>query len=341
MDRTIIATGVLLAGVLAAKPVLAQDLVAQDHVFTVDRPDGHAPSGIKSDFLLPKGGIYVGYRYFADKYSGSVVGTDAVTTNDVLNVYTVAPVTHNSWTGELDVRYGVTNWVTAELSVPWTRNQMVQTTATSLLNSSSQYIGDVRLRGLFDLLEEDEYRLSVTVGGSAPTGPIGRRGTAFTGNNQILPFNMQGGSGSWDALVGGTFLAQNETSSVGAQINAVVRFMDNKQDYRLGDEFEFSAWGAINISEWVSVSMRALYQHWAAVSGTDARTDGAIDPLSNPTTTGGERVFIPFGINLYLREGRAAGHRLSLEFYYPVFEDLNGPHFSAGQTLVISWQALF
>jgi hypothetical protein len=46
-------------------------------------------------------------------------------------------------------------------------------------------------------------------------------------------------------------------------------------------------------------------------------------------------------MNLYLRDGRAAGHRLSIEFYYPVHEDLNGPQMSVDRSLIISWQTTF
>jgi hypothetical protein len=63
--------------------------------------------------------------------------------------------------------------------------------------------------------------------------------------------------------------------------------------------------------------------------------------MAKPFAQGGERVVIPFGINLYLREGAAAGHRPSIEFYYAVHEDLNGPQMSIDRSLVVSWQTVF
>ena len=166
-------------------------------------------------------------------------------------------------------------------------------------------------------------------------------GLTATGIQGVLPYTMQGGSGSPDVLAGGTFQVQNEVASVGAQIDAVIRVVDNTWGYRLGDEFDFTVWGAYNFSDWVSFSVRGIFEHQAAVDGFDARTDGAADPLANPFAQGGERVLVPIGMNLYFREGRAAGQRLSIEFYYPVHEDLNGPQMSVDRTLVISWQAVF
>ena len=335
MVRKIVATGVLLTGLLVAMPLLAQD-----YVWTTDRPDGHAPAGVKADFTLPAGALYFGYRYSAEKFRGTLIGTTEVTSDEVRDFFTSAPLTHDQWTGELDVRFGL-GVATVEFSVPWVRNQMLNETDTGFFESSSEFIGDLSFRGLFDLLERDQYRLSVTLGATVPTGKVSKRGTTATLVRGVLPFTMQGGSGSPDILAGGTFLVQNEVASVGAQVNSVIRVKNNNKGYRLGDEFSFSVWGAYSITDWVSFSLRGIFENQSDVSGSDPRTDGAADPLANPFAQGGERVLVPLGINLYLRNGTAAGHRLSLEFYYPVHEDLNGPQMSAHRTLVASWQTVF
>ena len=86
--------------------------------------------------------------------------------------------------------------------------------------------------------------------------------------------------------------------------------------------------------------MGGFWEQWTRSEGSESRTNGAEDPLANSFAQGGERIVIPFGINLYLREGNAAGHRLSIEYYATVHEDLNGPQPSMERTLVISWQTL-
>ena len=166
-------------------------------------------------------------------------------------------------------------------------------------------------------------------------------GLTASGVQGVLPYTMQGGSGTPDILVGGTFQVQNEVASMGAQINSVIHIMHNNRRYRLGDAYDITVWGAYNVTDWVSFSLRGLFEHQGDIKGSDSRMDGSVDPLANPFAQGGERVLIPFGVNLYLREGRAAGNRLSIEYYYPVHEDLNGPQMSVDQTLVISWQTVF
>ena len=225
--------------------------------------------------------------------------------------------------------------------MPWVRNEILNETATGFFDSQSEFIGDISLRGLFDILERDEYRLNLTLGATVPTGKISKRGTTATLTRGVLPFAMQGGSGSPDILASGTFQVQNDIASIGAQINSVIRFKNNNKGYRLGDQFSFSVWGAYNLSDWVSVSLRGLFENQSDVAGSDPRTDGSVDPLANPFAQGGERVTVPIGLNLYFRDGVAAGHRISVEFYYPVHEDLNGPQMSAHRTLVASWQTSF
>ena len=335
MHRTIVSTGVLLTFLMVATPGQAQR-----HQWSVNRPDGHAPAGVKADFTLPKGQIYVGYRYFEETFRGTLVGTDAVTSEDVLDFFTVATPTYDRTIHELEIRYGLTDWGTVQASVPYIRNQVLKETNALFFETSSDVLGDVSIRGLFDLLEMDEYRLTLTLGGTVPTGKLRKRGPTVTDNRGVLPFTMQGGSGTPDILVGGTFQVQNDKSSVGAQFNSVIRFMDNAFDYRLGNRYDFSVWGAYNISDWVSFSARGFFEHWGSIEGNDPQTNGAEDPLANPFAQGGERVVIPFGINIFLREGRATGHRLSLEYYYLVHEDLNGPQISMERTLVVSWQIL-
>ena len=337
MIRKTAYASLLLASALTASPTLAQTPTR----WTSERPDGHAPAGVMSDFLILNRDLYVGVRFYNEKFRGTKLGTEDISSDEILNFFSVAPLALDKKTVELDLRLGLFGWVTAEVSMPIFQAKMLNTTSTSLFETTSETYGDVAIRGLFDLLEMDQYRLSLTLGGTIPTGKLRKRDVGASGVREILPYAMQGGSGTYDILAGLTFLTQNEVSSVGAQFNSVIRVMDNWRDYRLGNEFSFSVWGAYNLSDWVSVSMRGLFETWGDVSGSDPGTDGTIDPSANSFAQGGERVQIPFGISFFLREGPAEGHRLLLEWYYPVHEDLNGPQLSTESSLVVSWQTFF
>ena len=337
MVRKTASAGVLLACLLTTAPALAQDITP----WTSDRPDGHAPAGVLVDFLLPKGGTYFSVRLYQEQFRGTRVGTQPFFFDDVLDFFSVAPLSLDKEIAEVEFRWGVANWLTLAWSMPGARAEMFSATDAVFFETTSETIGDIKIRGLVDLLAMDDYRMSLTLGGTIPTGQTSRSGaTPFTPSG-TLPFAMQGGSGTYDLLAGMTFLTQNDLASLGAQFNSVIRMFTNSRGYRLGDEFEFSVWGGYQLNDWVSLSMRGLYQTWGDVTGSDPGTDGTIDPGANSFAQGGERIFLPFGINLMFREGPIAGNRLSLEWYYPIHQELHGPQLSAHRTLVMSWQYHF
>ena len=336
MVRKTAFANVLLACLLTRAPVLAQT-----PRWTPERPDGHAPAGVMAEFLILNRDLYVGVRYYQEKFSSTILGTEPISPDEVLGFFAVAPLSLDKQTAELDLRLGLFSFVTLQASMPFTQAERLSATDAVFFETSSRTYGDVSVRGLFDILEMDLYRMSLNLGATIPTGKITKRDATPFAADEILPYAMQGGSGTPDVLADLTFLVQNDVASVGAQIKTVTRVVDNFRGYRLGNEYSFSVWGAHNISDWVSVSMRGLYERRGDVTGSDPGTDGMIDPGANSFAQGGERVQIPFGVNLFLRNGPLNGHRLLVEWYYTVYEDLNGPQLSTERTLVFSWQTSF
>ena len=336
MVRKTAFTSVLLACLLTTAPILAQTAS-----WTAERPDGHAPAGVMAEFLILDRDLYVGVRYYQEKFTGTSLGTEPISSDDVLDFFTVAPLSFDKQTAEVDLRLGLFSFVTLQASMPISQAERLSATDAVFFETSSRTYGDVSIRGLFNVLEMNEYRMSLNLGATIPTGRINKQDATPFATSETLPYAMQGGSGTPDILAGLTFLVQNEVASTGAQINTVTRVVDNRRGYRLGDELSISVWGAHNLSDWVSVSVRALYGKWGDVTGSEPGTDGAIDPGANSFAQGGERLQIPFGVNLFLREGPFGGHRLSLEWYYPVHQDLNGPQLATDRTLVVSWQTFF
>ena len=336
MVRKTASAGVLLACVLTTAPASAQ---TSD--WTSERPDGHAPAGVMADFTVLNRDLYAGVRLYDERFRGTRLGTETISSDEILDFFSVAPLTQDKTTAEVELRLGLFGFVTLEGSLPFMRSEMLNTDGTVFYETFSEAMGDVSVRGLFNVLEMDEYRLSLTLGGTIPTGKLKKRDTTPFAVREILPYSMQTGSGTYDILAGMTFLTQNEEASVGAQVNGVVRVMDNSRGYRLGNRFSLSVWGAHNLSDWVSVSLRGLFETWGDVSGFDPGTDGAFDPSANSFAQGGERVQIPIGVSFFLRQGAFTRHRLLLEWYYPVHQDLNGPQLSTDRTIVASWQTFF
>ena len=338
MARKIASAGLVVASLLAAMPAQAQR-----PQWTVDRPDGHAPVGVKGDYTLTKGDLYVGYRYYREDFEGTLVGTTPFFAEDILDFFAVAPLTLDREIHELELRFGLTDNVTLMAYMPFVQSAMLSATEEVFFDTDSDDIGDLRVSWLFDLFEVDEYRMLASLGTSVPLGETADRDvTPFSGTGtDVLPFSMQSGSGSWEVTGGLTFLKQNEIGTFGAQANTVLRVADNDRGYRLGDRFDLSFWAAYNTSDWLGLSVRGLFETWGDVQGFEPGTDGVSDPSANPFTQGGQRWWIPFGVSLYFQQGVAVGHRVSFEWYYPVHEGLNGPQLSVAQKIVASWQLVF
>ncbi len=339
MARKIVSACAVVASLLAVTPALAQT-----PVWSADRPDAHAPVGVMADYTLEKGEVYIGYRYYQEDFEGTLVGTTPFFANDVLDFFSVAPLSLDSESHELELRWGLSDNFTVSVSMPFVINNMLSLTENDeFFQTTSNGIGDLSVRFLIYLFEIDQYRMHVLLGATAPTGEnLVRDQTPSSGTGEdVLPFPMQTGTGHPDILGGLTFITQNDVASVGAQANIAIRSVNNDSGYRLGDRFEFTAWGAYKFNDWLSVSARALYETVGETEGVEPLTDGIEDPSANPFAQGGERVYIPFGVNLYFRDGLVKGHRIAFEWYYPVHEDLNGPQLSADQTLVASWQIVF
>jgi len=77
--------------------------------------------------------------------------------------------------------------------------------------------------------------------------------------------------------------------------------------------------------------------------GAHFPTGSISDQAETPLAGGATQIlpFPPFGLNLYFQDGLADGSRLSVEYYYPVHEDLNGPQLSASSSVIASWQMVF
>ena len=136
MVRKTAYAGVLLASVLATAPALAQTAR-----WTSERPDGHAPAGVMSDFLILNRDLYVGVRYYQEQFRGTSQGTQPILSDDVLDRFTVAPLTLDREVAELDLRLGLFSFVTLEASMPVTRASRAQHNRRALLRDLFQDLG--------------------------------------------------------------------------------------------------------------------------------------------------------------------------------------------------------
>ena len=203
----------------------------------------------------------------------------------------------------------------------------------------SSGIGDLKLSALISLLRTHDAALLINAELSVPTGSIEVEGT-----NGLLPYPMQLGSGSFELMPGVTFTTTLGNWSLGGQARVGLPLNKNSRGYRLGHSAISTFWGARRLNDWVSVSLRALFENWGNIEGSDHALNPAIAPTMDPRLRGGTRGSLLAGSNLIFPDrlgGPLAGQRFAFEVRIPVYQHLDGPQLELDWSVVGGWQYAF
>jgi hypothetical protein len=153
---------------------------------------------------------------------------------------------------------------------------------------------------------------------------------------------MQLGSGTWDPIVGATWLGQSPRWSWGLQSLATLRTGENDRGYTLGDRVDSTGWMARRLGSSWSVSGRLAWSDWENIDGADPELAGAVAmrmvPTAFPNLRGGSRFDGGFGLNYEVMQGRAKGLRFAGELLVPLSQNLDGPQLETDRQLVLGVQ---
>jgi len=204
--------------------------------------------------------------------------------------------------------------------------------------------GDASVAALVGIKRTGPVRVHLNAGLSIPTGSIEQTGVTpmSMGNAVQMPYPMQLGSGTWDALPGVTILGMGERASWGLQGRATFRMGRNARDYAKGAETDATAWFAVRPSDRISLSARLLLRARDPYTGHDvAYANPEMVPTVNEQLQGGTRLDIPVGFNYYFTDGALQGHRIAAEWHVPVYQNLHGPQLETDWVLTVGWQKSF
>ncbi len=193
----------------------------------------------------------VGYSFMAMGMDGNLDGTSGRGKDDIFaQGFMVAPTEMYMEMHMLNVMYGVTDDLTLMLMIPYHRKSMDHIRMDGVkFTTRTRGVGDIGLSGLYSLYRDDTHRLIGIAGLSFPSGSIDETDTLpgmMMGPDSIqrLPYPMQLGSGTWDFKLGATYLGQVPNWTWGAHSSGLIHAGENKHDYRLGNTYEVTSWGA-------------------------------------------------------------------------------------------------
>ena len=106
--------------------------------------------------------------------------------------------------------------------------------------------------------------------------------------------------------------------------------------YVLGDEIQVSAWGGIEMTDWLAATLRGLYARQGRIHGHFDRPSSLRTPGDRPTNAGGRLFDLGIGLEFSVPRGSFEGVQLSVEWLQPLAEDWNGYQLERTGTLAAS-----
>ncbi len=317
---------------------------------SIPLPDSHAPLGVMGDHRHNEGEWMLSYRYGAMNMKGNRRGTDSVPTSDVLSQFMMAPEKMTMDMHMFGAMYGYSDDVTVMAMIPYIEKDMtIVNRIGARFKTSSSGFGDLKLTALYKLYDKvasskpvrDSEKVHLNLGLSLPTGSTNERDDTPMVANQKLPYPMQLGSGTYDPILGITYVRHLNDWSWGGQAAATFRTGENDENYRLGHEYNMTAWGAKKLNNTVSISARLDGKKWSDIEGADADLNPMMTPTARTDLRGGERIDALVGLNFIAPEGAMKSQRLALEVGMPIYQDLDGPQLETDMRFMLGWQYAF
>lgn len=306
------------------------------------RPDMAPPQGVVGAMSPKQGTVMPSLNYLRMRMDGNRDGTSDVSKSEVLSQYPVAPLNMDVDMLMAGVMYGATDDISLMAMIPYVWKSMDHVTRTGVdFTTNSEGFGDFRLIGGYDAYKTDGHAIKLSAGLSFPTGSIDERDDTPAGRNQLLPYPMQNGSGTFDLLPGITYTGRYEDWSWGGQINAIVRIGENDNDYTLGNVYSASIWGARRWADWLSSSVRVMGEAVEDIDGADPRLNPQQVPTADPNLRAGSFLSLGLGLNFLIPSGPVAGVRLSVEGIVPIFQDLDGPQLERDYAILVGLRKAF
>lgn len=334
---------------------IASSLDESSHHAGNRRADSHAPIGVMADHTHAEGEWMLSLRWMRMTMDGLGDGTSSLDPRSLLGNpmmgtgYLAVPLEMTTDMLMLGGMYAPSDDLTLMAMVPYLQRKMdLAHTSGQEFSTESSGLGDVRLAGLYSLVNEPQTKAHASLGVSIPTGSTTESDTILGPGAAVidsrLPFPMQLGSGTYDLIPGVTWTRFEEGHSMGAQLMHTVRLGENDEGYTLGDITMASLWGALRHGERWSTSLRLGYTHRENIDGSEnsvGTPGGSPPPIATPTADPGlqafDRIDLFLGTNFY----GASGHRFAFEVGAPVYQDLDGPQMETELIFTLGWQLAF
>ncbi|WP_422105170.1 transporter [Winogradskyella sp.] len=335
-------------GIMATFMLCAQETAQTSEQWKSNRPDGHAPISVMGDHMHNKGGFMLSYRYMHMNMEDLLRGTDDEAFADVLvpngGDYMVTPTNMPMDMHMLGAMYAINDKITFMAMLNYISMEMDHITAMGgTFTTESTGFGDTKISMLYRFFNKNRQQLHGQIGLSIPTGTIQNEDVTPASNGQdvILPYPMQIGSGTLDPEIALTYLCQGDLLSFGTQLRGTFRFGENSNEYRLGNRYALNNWLAVKATDWLSFSARVEGVVVGEIEGSNPDLNPGMVITADTDNSGGTFINSGLGFNLYAPTGALKDLRLGVEFATPLLQDLNGVQLKTKETITVGLQYAF
>lgn len=276
------------------------------------RADSHAPIGVMRDHVHKEGKVMTSYRSSYMEMKGLSNNQGSVSSTQALTSRLAVPLEMQMGMDMLSAMYGVSDNLTVSAMGSFLVKKMNhQRRNGTFFERESESVGDVKLNASYKLGSYSRDNVLFNIGLSIPTGSIDERDP----NGNRLPYPMQNGSGSYEALPGLSYTKLNSSYSYGGQLNTSIKLDSNDNGYKLGDSYNITAWIAKPVLKNLSISSRLDFNKVEAIEGRDSTLDNIVAAIVTavPSLSDRESVDLYFGVNYIVPESLISNMRLAFE----------------------------
>ncbi len=304
------------------------------------------PISIMGEHTHSKGKWMFSYNFERMHMQGNLKGSSSISPETIVTTISnpnAPPSTLRVVPTQMDMdmhmfgaMYGLTDKLTVMAMAMYMQKEMDHITFSGMSGTTrlghfttrSSGWGDTSLTGIYNIHKAAKHNINISLGVSVPTGSIKEEDDVLTPSNTRptlrLPYSMQLGSGTWDALAGITYSGHSGKFSWGGQYSATIRLeSENSQGYQWGDKHKVTGWSAYKYSKELSFNALASFESMEKIKGADANISAPVQ-TADPDNYGGKVAELGGGFtyspDILSLKGLVIGAQVAM----PVYQDLNG-----------------
>jgi len=302
-----------------------------------------------ADHTHAKGEIMFSYRFMSMHMEDLKRGTEDEDYANILipngGKYMVTPIKMPMKMHMLGAMYAPSNKVTLMAMINYVSMEMDHITAMGVaFTTESSGFGDAKIGAIYKVFNKKRQQLHTSLLISLPSGAIDNKYVtpASDGEDVILPYPMQIGSGTFDAELGVTYLSQSGANlSFGSQLKGLFRTGKNDTNYRYGNRYNLNNWVAYKAANWISFSARLEGLVVGKIEGMNPDLNPMMVITADPRNSGGKYLNSGVGFNLYVPNGSLKNMRFGFEFAIPLAQHLNGVQLKQQEIITMGAQYSF